>query len=90
VDVAPTHVNGLYTLASALQMQARPADAIPYYERAIAAATPDRAGEIHNDAGVAYAQTGRMREALSHFREAVRLRPDLPDARANLARAQGR
>lgn len=90
VDIAPTHVNGLYTLASALQMQGRPADAIPFYERAITSAPPDRAGELHNDAGVAYAQTGRMREAVAHFAEAVRLRPDLPDARANLARAQGR
>ncbi len=90
VDLIPGHLNGLYTLASALQMQGRPAEAIPYYERAIAAAPLERAGEIHNDAGVAYAQTGRMREAVSHFREAVRLRPDLPDARANLARAQGR
>lgn len=90
LEVAPRHLNGLYTLASALQMLGQPADAIPYYERAIAEAPPERAGELHNDAGVAYAQSGRMREAVAHFAEAVRLRPDLPDARANLARAQGR
>ena len=34
------------------------------------------------------AQQGRLDVAASHFREAVRLRPDFRDAHSNLARAQ--
>ena len=44
-------------------------------------------GVAHNFLGVALASKGNLTEALSHFREAQRLRPDDPQIRANLERA---
>ena len=41
----------------------------------------------HNNLGVALLGLGRAREAVPHFREALRLDPGLPQARENLQRA---
>jgi len=43
--------------------------------------------ELHNDLGIALAETGRLPEAIAEFRQALRLKPDFEDAKANLARA---
>ena len=41
----------------------------------------------HNLLGAALASTGRLDEAIAHFREALQLAPTDPQARANLERA---
>jgi Flp pilus assembly protein TadD len=46
---------------------------------------PDFAA-AHSNLGVAYAQDGRMAEARLEWETALRLDPDLVDARRNLAR----
>jgi Flp pilus assembly protein TadD len=40
--------------------------------------------EAHNNLGVALARQGKINEAIAHFSEAVRLKPDYMQARANL------
>jgi protein O-mannosyl-transferase len=42
---------------------------------------------IHNDLGVELGKTGRLDEAIQHFRQAVQLQPDYADALNNLGRA---
>ena len=41
----------------------------------------------HNNLGLALTQQGRLDEAVSHFSEALQIRPDFPDAQVNLERA---
>ena len=47
---------------------------------------PTALAGAHNGLGVAYARQGDVKRAMDEWREALRLRPDLEDARANLAR----
>ena len=47
-------------------------------------------GYLAYDLGAALANAGRLEEARAEFEEALRLRPDFPDARANLARVMRR
>jgi Flp pilus assembly protein TadD len=54
------------------------------YRRAIALAP--RNALAHNNLGAALASQGRLAEAEAEFRRALELRPDLPEARANLER----
>jgi Flp pilus assembly protein TadD len=61
---------------------------VDHYRQAIAHSLPDAA--IHNDLGVALLGLGRRDEAAAEFREAVRIRPDLAEAKANLAKASRR
>jgi len=44
----------------------------------------------HNGLGVAYARRGDVARAMTEWEEALRLRPDLADARENLARFRAR
>jgi cytochrome c-type biogenesis protein CcmH/NrfG len=48
--------------------------------------TPDDAG-LHDDAAVLYLELGAVRDAIVHWRDGVRLRPQLPSAHFNLATA---
>ncbi len=41
----------------------------------------------HNGLGIALQEQGRLEEAISHYREAIRLRPHYPEARASLGAA---
>ncbi len=41
--------------------------------------------EAHNNLGVLFEQLGRMDEAIAAYQEALRLKPDSPDTRKNLA-----
>ena len=85
-DFAAAH----YHLGNAWQAQGRLDEAIREYDSALKTATGAAAADVHNDLGVALAMRGRLREAVEHFNEALRIVPDHPDAKANLARAQKR
>jgi hypothetical protein len=50
-------------------------------------AAPNNAS-VHNDYGTSLAQRGRLDDGARHFAEALRLRPNFPLAKKNLARAQ--
>jgi Tfp pilus assembly protein PilF len=50
-------------------------------------AAPNNAS-VHNDYGTSLAQRGQLNEGAKHFAEALRLRPNFPLAKKNLARAQ--
>ena len=47
-----------------------------------------RFAEAHNNAAIAYAQTGKLDHALFHFQEAIRARPDYEEAIRNLKIAE--
>ena len=68
----------------------RPQEAIPYYRAALDTPALVDAPMVHNNLGIALAMTGDIRSAAEQFIAALRLRPDFPEARQNLARAQRR
>ena len=72
-------------LGRALQKSGRRHEAVAAYLQVLA--LDPSSFETHNDLGVLYAQAEDFRSAARHFEAAVRLRPDDPGARANLARA---
>jgi Flp pilus assembly protein TadD len=61
-------------------------DAIAQFEEALRFPSPD-GYLIHNGLGVALIRKGQTAEAVDHFQEAVRLKPEYQMARANLERA---
>ena len=66
----------------------RPAAAVTWFEGALEHADFIDAAQVHNDLGIALAMSGDRVRAIQQFREALRIRPDFPQARANLARAE--
>ena len=68
----------------------RSRDAIPYFRAALQTPTLVDAPTVHNNLGIALAMNGDVRGAGEHFEAALRLRPDFPEAKANLARLDGR
>ncbi len=73
-------------LAIALHVGGRPRDAIPHYRAALDRRPADF--ELWNGLGGALAQAGELEEAARMLREALRLKPDFEQARANLERVQ--
>jgi Flp pilus assembly protein TadD len=69
-------------------MADRDEDAIRALSRALTI-NPALAG-AHNGLGVAFARRGDVPRAVEEWREALRIRPDLNDARANLERVGAR
>ena len=61
-------------LGSLLAAEGRYAEAVPYYERAVALA-PENA-ELHNNLAVAFDHLGQRERALAHIRRAAELKPD--------------
>jgi Flp pilus assembly protein TadD len=80
----------LYGRANQLHAQNRLEEAVGQYREALTFISPPRGAEVHNDLGVALAGLGRLQEARGEFEAALAIRPDLPNARANLARAGGK
>jgi protein O-mannosyl-transferase len=85
-NYAPARLN----LGNMLVDAGRPAEAIPHFQRALQRAGSDvDLAQLHSNLGVAYAMTGQRTMAIREFEEALRIRPDFDQARANLARARG-
>lgn len=82
-NYAPAHINLGHLLYASKQFP----DAISQYREAVKHAAGNTAAEAHNGLGVGLATTGAVDSAIAHFREALRLRPDYAEARANLDRA---
>ena len=82
-DLGPAHME----LADALAGKGATGEAIAHYRAALQHPAGVDLPDVHSNLGVALAMMGRRDEAITHFREALRLRPDFPEARANLARA---
>lgn len=84
VERNPQNAHALWHLGYALQLQARHADAIPFYERAhaIDANVPT----LRNNLAVAYELTARDSESLALLEEAVAANPSDIEAWTNLCR----
>ncbi|HLJ94023.1 MAG TPA: tetratricopeptide repeat protein [Gemmataceae bacterium] len=57
---------------------------------AVSFSTSPRSAEEWNNQGVSFVSQGRVEEALSSFREAIRLRPDLAEGHSNLGKLLAR
>jgi len=86
IRLRPADSKALYHLANWLSSTGKDGEAIAFYRRALAQPGAPAAA-IHNDLGVALATTGNLKEAIVEFREALRLDPNLQDAKDNLRRA---
>lgn len=80
-----------FNLANALLRSGRPAEAIPFYERAIkqqdaAGETTARDPRIPYNLGIAYVQTGNIEHAKTAFDVALKIRGDFELARLALAK----
>ena len=64
-------------------------EAVPEFMAALKTASPVDLAEIHNDFGIVLAKLGKRDEAIAHFREALRRKPDFAAARANLTKVTG-
>jgi len=69
VERRPGHLHANETMAWALHHNGRPAEAIPYIERALRLGTGD--AMVHHRAGVIYEAAGDPTEAARHFRIAL-------------------
>ena len=77
-------------MGSILLGAGRPGEAVTQFEAALENPAGLDVGQVHTDLGVALARIGQRDRAIAHFREALKLRPDSPEALANLSRALGR
>jgi len=76
-------VDGLIYRGQILNRQGRPADAVPAFEAALKT-EPDNA-LAHYHLGIAFNASGKLEQAESEWREAVRLRPPMVAAQQALA-----
>ena len=79
----PAQIEALANLAQLLFAQDRFTEALPIYDRIIAAA-PDAPAQIWNNRGVCLKHTRQNDAALASFRRALALQPDAPQILANL------
>ncbi len=90
IKVRPDSAEAHAERAAALQGLGRLDESIAAYRQAMLLPANAASPDVRNDFGVALAERGRTAEAIVQFREALKLNPGHPDARANLARAQGK
>ncbi len=83
--VAPDSPRDLNNLGNALADLGRPAEALPYYHRALALA-PDL-DDVRYNLGIALAALDRPAEAIAEFRHVLRLNPEHAAAHNNLGRS---
>ena len=87
IGLQPEYAPAQISLGTLLLDAGRPDEALQHFRVALEHSRGNTAAEAHNGMGVALANSGSLESAITHFREAVRLRPDYPEAQANLARA---
>lgn len=87
--VKPSDAAAHANLGNALQQSGRLEEALAEFALALQHGSGPDLAHIHNDAGIVYAKLGRRRQAIEHFREALRLNPSYNAARNNLTRAEG-
>jgi Flp pilus assembly protein TadD len=85
-DFAPSHAS----LAGALWEVGRLDESIAAYRRALEFPENAASADVHNNYGIALGLRGRTAEAATEFREALRLNPNLVEARRNLDLLQKR
>jgi protein O-mannosyl-transferase len=83
----PSYGPAHYIFANVLQQTGRLEEAAQEYRASLALQSGPATAQIHNDLGVTLARLGRMREAIAQFNEALRVKPDHAEARANLLKA---
>jgi tetratricopeptide (TPR) repeat protein len=75
-----------FEIGNVLTNMGRPDAAIPHFARSLLF---DReAASVHNNLGYALFLTGSYVQAIEHYREALRIRPDFPEASRNLDNAR--
>lgn len=79
-DFGPSHAS----LAGALREVGRIDESMAAYRRALEFRENALSADVRNNYGIALALGGRPAEAAAEFREALRLNPNLADARTNL------
>jgi cytochrome c-type biogenesis protein CcmH/NrfG len=82
VEREPKNAEALLYLAGALASTGRPAEAVPYFERALAAGP--RTPMALNGLGLTRLELGDRKGAAAAFRESLRLDPDQPDVAGTL------
>jgi Flp pilus assembly protein TadD len=85
-DFGPSHAS----LAGALREVGRIDESIAAYRRALEFRENATSADVRNNYGIALAFGGRNADAAAEFREALRLNPNLADARTNLKELERR
>ncbi|MFW2367647.1 MAG: tetratricopeptide repeat protein [Desulforhopalus sp.] len=85
-NLRPLNLSACYNLARLMQRENDHKSALTIYKR-ILEEQPDY-GEVWNNLGVAYRETGKQDESISSFHKAVKFSPDMAEAWNNLGVAQ--
>jgi predicted O-linked N-acetylglucosamine transferase (SPINDLY family) len=80
----PAHADAWHLLGVLCSQHGEPEWALEYIGIAL---VHRPAAPFHLNRGIAFQALGRRQEALDHFRQALQLRPDFPEAHNNLANA---
>jgi protein O-mannosyl-transferase len=84
--IVPGHGDLYFNLARALRLLGRLEESIQQYRIALQN-RPQFPERVHLELACAFAQQGKPDEAIANFEEALRLKPDLAEARYNLGNA---
>lgn len=91
LDENPNDPELNYNVGNALYKMNQPAEALPFYQRALANAKDDRLrANIEYNMSNALFKSGKVRESIEGYKQVLRSRPDDDDARFNLEFAQKR
>ena len=88
LQLQPGHIEARYYLATILAKQNQPDQAIPHYRKVLMHAKDSPlAAEVQHGLGLALLRKSRHSEAITHLRQAVKLRPTMGPAHCWLAQA---
>lgn len=89
IEKAPDSYKGVYNMGNAAYRQESFEEALTNYETAIANSNNDlQKSEAYHNLGNTYLQSGKLKESVDAFKQALRLNPSAQDTRYNLAYAQ--